>query len=75
MDEYITGLLYVNVTEGYLMERYASREPFGFVMAVLGSTRRHTTVNKLSAIAVKSIMIPSFVSLDMFDLVVPYFSV
>ena len=30
-----------------LMEIQASREPFGFVMDVLGSTRRPTTVNKL----------------------------
>ena len=30
------------------MERDASREPFDFEMSVLGSTRRPTTVNKLS---------------------------
>ena len=30
--------------EGYLMEIYFSREPFGFAMAIIGSTTRPTTV-------------------------------
>ena len=54
------------------MERDASIEPFGFAMAVIGSTRRPTTANKLAVIALQHIMTPSFVSLDMFALVVPY---
>ena len=53
------------------MERYYSREPFGFAMVVVGSTRIPTTINKLAVIALKRIMTLLFVSLDMFALVVP----
>ena len=41
-------------------------------MSVLGSTIRPTTFNKLTVIALQHITTPSFVTLDMFDLVVPY---
>ena len=54
------------------MEIYDSREPFGFSIAVIGSTIRPTSVNKLAVIALQHIMTPSFVTLDMFALVVPY---
>ena len=40
----IPGLLEVTVTVGYPMEGDASRKPFGFAVAVLGSTRRPTNV-------------------------------
>ena len=62
----ITGLLEVTVQGSYLMEKYASREAFGFAMDVIGSTRRCTIVNKFIVIVLKYIMTPSFVSLDMF---------
>ena len=41
----ITGLLYMTTMEGCIMEGYYSIEPFGFAMAVLGSTIRPTTVH------------------------------
>ena len=43
-EEYITGMLEVTIMEGYLMEGYASREPFDFVMSVPSSTRRTVTL-------------------------------
>ena len=54
------------------MEIYYSRETFGFAMVVVGSTRRPTTINKLAVIYLKRIMTPSFISLDMFTLVVSF---
>ena len=72
-ERYITGILDVTAMLGCLMEIDASIEPFGFSVAVLGSTRRPTTVNKFYLTALKRIMTPSFVTLDMFALVVPYF--
>ena len=54
------------------MSRDASIEIFGFAMTVLGSTRRPATVNKLALTALKRIMNTSFVTLDIFSLVVPY---
>ena len=62
----ITGLLEVTVQGSCLMEKYASREAFGFERFVIGSTRRCTIVNKLIVIVLKYIMTPLFVSLDMF---------
>ena len=53
------------------MGQYSSREPFGLAMNVLGSTIIPTTVKKLAIIALKQIMTPSFVTLDMFALSVP----
>ena len=47
----ITGLLEATERVGCLMEIDASRELIGFEMAVLGSTRRPTTVNKLAVTA------------------------
>ena len=68
----ITGLLEVTVQGGCLMEIYASREAFGFARDVISSTRKCTIVNKLAVIVLQHIMTPSFVSFDMFALVVPY---
>ena len=65
-EEYITGLLEVIVLGVFLMERYATIEAFGFERDVIGSTRRRTIVDKLAVIVLKRIMTPSFVSLDMF---------
>ena len=62
----ITGLLEVTVQGSFLMEKYASREAFGFARDVIDSTRRCTIVNKFIIIVLKYIMTPSFVSLDMF---------
>ena len=46
---FITGLSEVTLMGGGQMERYASREPFGFEMAVLlGSAIEPTTVNKFT---------------------------
>ena len=50
-EEYITGMLEVTIMEGYLMEGYASREPFDFVMSVPSSTRR--TVNTWAVTALQ----------------------
>ena len=57
------------------MEIDASREYFGFEKDVIGSTIIPNIVNKLAAIVFQHIMTPSFVSIDMFALVVPFFSV
>ena len=54
------------------MSRDDSRELFGFAMTVLGSTIRPATVNKLDVTALKGITNTSFVTLDIFSLVVPY---
>ena len=48
------------------MEKYASREAFGFARYVIGSTIGCTIFNKFIIIVLKFIMTPSFVSLDMF---------
>ena len=61
-----TGLVEVTVQGSCLMEKYASREAFGFARDVIGSTRGCTIVNKFIVIVLKCIMTPSFVSLDMF---------
>ena len=52
----ITRLLEVTAMEGYLMEKYSSREPFGFEMTLLGSTRRPTNVNKSGVTDLKRIL-------------------
>ena len=62
----ITCLLGVSVQGSFLMEKYASREAFGFARDVIGSTRGCTIVNKFIVIVLKYIMTPSLVSLDMF---------
>ena len=62
----ITGFLEVTVQGSCPMEKYSSREAFGFAKVVIGSTRRCTIVNKFIVIVLKYIMTPSFVSLDMF---------
>ena len=54
------------------MEIYASRKTFDFVMAVLGSTIRPITVNKLAVIDLQCIMTTLFVTLDILALSVPY---
>ena len=54
------------------MERYSSREPFGFAMYMIGSTIRPTPINKLAVIVLQRIMTPPFVSLDIFSLVIQY---
>ena len=68
-ERIITGIIEVTVMRGFLIERYTSREPFGFVMAVLGSTKIPTTVNKLAMADLQRILTPSFMTVDMF----PYF--
>ena len=69
---YITSLLVVTIQGGWLMERDASIEAFGFSRGVIGSTRRPTIVKKLVVIVLQHIMTPSFASLDIFALFVPY---
>ena len=69
-EEYITGMLEVNVTEGHLMEGYASREPFYFSMAVPISIIR--TVNNWVMTDLQRISTTSFITVDIFALVVPY---
>ena len=55
------------------MERDASREPFGFKMAILiGSTIGPTTLNKFSVTTLKHILTPSFITVDIFSIVIPY---
>ena len=65
-EEDITGLLEDNFQGSCLMEIYSSGEAFGFARDVIGSTRRCTIVDKFVIIVLKRIMIPSFLSLDMF---------
>ena len=69
----ITGLLYMTIMEGCIMEGYYSIKPFGFAMAVLGSTIRPTTVHNWVVTALQCILTPSFITVDMFALVVSYF--
>ena len=66
MEEDTTDLLEVTVQGIFLMEIDASREAFGFARYVIGSIRRCTIVDKFVVIIFKHIMIPSFVSLDIF---------
>ena len=73
-EEDITGLLKVIVTEFYLMEWWASREPFYFSMTVLSSTRSPTTVNTCAVTALQLILTPLFITVDIFALVVPLIS-
>ena len=71
-EEDITGYLEANVLGGLLMGRDDSGETFGFAMDVIGLTRRPTIVNKLAVIVLQCIVTPTFISLDMIDLVIPY---
>ena len=68
----ITVLQEVTVMEGCLMEGYASIEPFGIAISVIGSTRRPTTVKNLAMAALQHILTPSFITVDIFALAVPY---
>ena len=56
----------------FLIEIYASIEPFYFSMIILGSTIRPTTVNKLAVTALQHMLTPSFISVDIFVLFFPY---
>ena len=71
-EEDITGLLEVTVLEGCLLGGDSSRESFCFAMSVLSSTRRTTTVKFLAMTAFQCILIPLFIIVDTFALVVPY---
>ena len=62
----ITGLLEVTIKGCFPMERYTSREKFGFERYLIVSTIRRTIVNKLVMIFLQHIMTLSFISLDMF---------
>ena len=65
-EGYTTGLVEVAVQGICLMEKYASIEAFVFARDVIGSTIGCTIVNKFIVIVLKFTMTPSFVSLDMF---------
>ena len=55
------------------MERDASIEPFVFAMAVLIVSKiGPNTVKKFAVTALQRILTPSFIAVDMFDLVAPY---
>ena len=54
------------------MEGNDSNLLFGFEMAVLGSTRRSTTLKHLSVNDLQRIFIPSLITVGMFDLIVKY---
>ena len=71
-EGYITGSLEFNIQVGYPMEIHASREAFGFSRYVIGSTIRRAIAKKLAMIVLQCITTPSFVSLDMFAVVVQY---
>ena len=65
------GGRYNRTTRGYCSGKLpngkdASIEAFGFARDAIGPTRRCTIVNNFIVIVLKYIMIPSFVSLDMF---------
>ena len=53
------------------MESDAPIEIFGFLMDILYSIIRPTTVNKLAVTALQHIMTPLFTTLDIFSLIVP----
>ena len=67
-EGYITDLIEVTVQGSCLMEIDASIEAFCFARDTIGSTRRCTSVDKFVVTVLKSIMTPSFVSLDMFHI-------
>ena len=71
-EECITGLLEIIFKYGYLMEGYASIEPFYFTMDVPSSTIRPTTVNTWVVTFLQLILTPSFITVDIFGLVVKY---
>ena len=71
-EEGIPGPLEVTLKYGYLMEINAPIEPFGFEFDIIGSTRIPTTVNTLAVTDLQRILTPSFVTIDMLALVVPY---
>ena len=70
-EEDITELVEVTSTKFYLIEGDASRESFGFSMTVISSTRRPTTVNIWVVTALQRILTPSFITVDIFSLVIP----
>ena len=71
-EEYVTGLLEVTVTEGYLMEVDASREPCDFAMFVTSSRISSTSGNTWVVTALQIISTLSFIVVYMFALVIPY---
>ena len=54
------------------MERYSPIETFGFEMAVLGSKIRSPTLNKLAVTDFQCILTPLFITVEIFDIVIPY---
>ena len=67
-----TGLIDFTYQLGCLMERDTSIEAFGFARNVIVSTRRHTIVKILGVIVLQVIVTPSFFSLDMFAIFIPF---
>ena len=66
-------MIEVTIMGGLPMERDASREPFGFAMAVLlGSTRGPTSVNKFALNALQCILTLSFIDVDVFSILFLY---
>ena len=74
MEGCIISLLKVIEMRGCLIEKYVSREAFGFARVVIGLTRRPTIVNKLDVIVLQQIINTLFVSIGIFYLIVPYLS-
>ena len=66
-------MLEVTVSYGYGMEGDASREPSYLAMDVPSSTIKPTTVNTWVVTDWQRISTPSFITVDIFALVVPYF--
>ena len=64
-------MLEVTVTEGYIMDVYDSIEPFYFSMTVTSSAITPNTVNTWVVTALKWISTPSFITVDIFAVVVP----
>ena len=70
----ITGFLEVTVKGSCLMEKYASREAFGFARDVISSTRGCTIVDKFIVIVLECIMTHPFISLDMFVVCIVHYN-
>ena len=71
----ITVPLEVTAIEGELIEGYVSIEPFGFTIYVLVSSKRDYTIKNLVLIALQHILNTSFITIELFALVVPFYFV
>ena len=60
--------------EGYLIQGYASIEPFDFEISALSTARSTTTINTWAVNDLKLILTFLFIAVDIFYIVVPLIS-